>query len=520
MIQLKKTIIIQTFELNQFWLVDHKFAREILTKEFLQIIQIIIITKIKSQIWLFSIKIKFRVTRATFVELFEYSSKWVVDKTAFREACSVFKVSTKEYRTFTEFFVFKSRIDSIESRLNDEFDQLSSSSQSFFLLDAFLKILSTLKKRFHRRSISLQSISLNYALILENQCVVKYLQSIQQSQRIITLFVDSSVSALSAANFARTKRKVRETREERANEKTSRMNRIIKTNLQKMLNVTMIADIAIVVATISQTASQVIAAATASITNTRLERWNSSDIDFFDSNFERKFAFTSEAVTHVEKNIYYRDVHVFVERVKKMIIVLESETIRKNLSSCLRESTLIWHIAKLFDVSRRILFYEENVDEWFQTLIARFKIQVTIATINLLKERYTLTNANRNRESRKYVQKIIRWVKSAKMISLFNQLNIIYNEIDAEFKRDLKKFFKNTTIDDYLQLLNDCKNIWWFLTKLNQEYFAYFTNFSQTSKQFLFNSSFRFYDNRSEFFNQQRYNNWNSQRNQRNQSFN
>jgi flagellin-specific chaperone FliS len=156
--------------------------------------------------------------------------------------------------------------------LNDEFDQLSSSSQSFFLLDALLKVLSTFKKRFHRRSISLQSISLNYALISENQHAVKYLQSIQQFQKIITLFDDSSVSALSAANFARTKRKVKETREETTNEKISRMNRIIKTNLRKMLNVTMIANIAVVVATISQTTSQVIAAATVSVTNTRLER--------------------------------------------------------------------------------------------------------------------------------------------------------------------------------------------------------------------------------------------------------
>jgi hypothetical protein len=207
-------------------------------------------------------------------------------------------------------------------------------------------------------------------------------------------------------------------------------------------------------------------------------KWNSENIDFFDSNFERKSAFTDEAVIHADKNIYYRDVHVFVERIKKMIIILEFEMIRKNLLSCLRELILVWHTIELFDVSRRILFYEENVNEWIQTLIARFKTQVTTTTINLLKERYTLTDAERNRESREYAQKVIRWIKSAKMISSFNQLNIVYNEIDAELRRDLKKSFRNTTIDDYLQLLNDCKNIWWALTKRNQEYAAYFTNFS------------------------------------------
>jgi ribosomal protein L17 len=209
----------------------------------------------------------------------------------------------------------------------------------------------------------------------------------------------------------------------------------------------------------------------------RQKRWNLADIDFFDSNFDEKFVFTNETITHAEKNTYYRDVHVFVERIKKMIIVLEFEMIKKNLSSCLRESALMWHIAKLFDVFRRILFYEENVNEWAQTFIARFKTQITIATANLLKERYILTNAERHRESREYAQKIIRWAKFAKLTSSFNQLNIVYNEIDSELRRDLKKSTKNTTIDDYLQLMNDCKNIWWFLTRRNSRYAENFANF-------------------------------------------
>jgi hypothetical protein len=178
MIYLNETIIIQTFNLNQFWLADHKFARKILIEEFLQIIQIIIITKIKSQIRLLSIKIKFRIIRVVCVESFENFSKWVVNKTAFRETCSVFWISTKKYRTSKEFFVFKSRLDSTKSKLNDEFNQLSSSSHFLFLLKIFFKIFSTFKKKFHRRSIFLQSIFLNYALILKNQRIVKYLQSI------------------------------------------------------------------------------------------------------------------------------------------------------------------------------------------------------------------------------------------------------------------------------------------------------------------------------------------------------
>jgi hypothetical protein len=53
-----------------------------------------------------------------------------------------------------------------------------------------------------------------------------------------------------------------------------------------------------------------------------------------------------------------------VKRIKEMIIMLNLKIVRKNLSSCLREIAFVWHIFELFDVLRRILSYDENVNEW------------------------------------------------------------------------------------------------------------------------------------------------------------
>jgi GTP:adenosylcobinamide-phosphate guanylyltransferase len=120
-----------------------------------------------------------------------------------------------------------------------------------------------------------------------------------------------------------------------------------------------------VIAAISHAASQSFeSTATSQIVKTRQKRWNFADIDFFDSNFDEKFAFTNEALIHADKNTYYKDVHVFVERIKKMIIVLELDMIRKNLLSCLRDFVLMWHTIELSNVFKRILSYDENVDEW------------------------------------------------------------------------------------------------------------------------------------------------------------
>ena len=72
-------------------------------------------------------------------------------------------------------------------------------------------------------------------------------------------------------------------------------------------------------------------------------RWNSGDIGFFDPNYEGKSSATGQAVKHSGKDTYYRDVHVFIEKVKEMTIVLGPEQVRRNLATCLRGTALIWH---------------------------------------------------------------------------------------------------------------------------------------------------------------------------------
>lgn len=193
------------------------------------------------------------------------------------------------------------------------------------------------------------------------------------------------------------------------------------------------------------------------------EKWNSKDVGFFDPNFEGKSASTDAPLKHSGKDTYYRDVYVFVERMKEMAVVLKANIVRRNLSSCLRGIALMWHTAELFDITKRILTYGEGVEEWVQALITRFKPQASTATAALLKERYTMEDARRHRELREYAQKIIRWAKTAEMPSVFNQLNVIYNGVDVRLRRDLARPINTMSLDDYLQVMDSFKDIWWDL---------------------------------------------------------
>ena len=70
-----------------------------------------------------------------------------------------------------------------------------------------------------------------------------------------------------------------------------------------------------------------------------------------------------------------------------------------------------------------------------------------------------MKNVKRHRELKKYVQKIIRCAKSTQMNSIFNQLNIVYNDIDVELRKDLRKFTNTTILNIFLQDFDECKNI-------------------------------------------------------------
>ena len=70
-----------------------------------------------------------------------------------------------------------------------------------------------------------------------------------------------------------------------------------------------------------------------------------------------------------------------------------------------------------------------------------------------------MKNVKKHRESRKYAQKIMKCVKSTKMKSIFNQLNIIYNDINVELRKDLRKLFNTITLNIFLQDFDACKNI-------------------------------------------------------------
>ena len=195
-------------------------------------------------------------------------------------------------------------------------------------------------------------------------------------------------------------------------------------------------------------------------------RWNVVDLDFFDSMHENKFVHTNDFIQQIEKNIYFKNVHHFIRRVNDIITIKKVELIRQNLWICLRKTVLSWWTIEFTNNEKLMTIFivetDDKLKQWTRLLHDRFKTSFNIILNALLNERYTMRDAVNRREFRKYAQKILLLIKNANLNSAKNQLNVIYNDIDSSLrKNDVKRSKVDDTINNMLELLNDCKHDWW-----------------------------------------------------------
>ena len=191
-------------------------------------------------------------------------------------------------------------------------------------------------------------------------------------------------------------------------------------------------------------------------------RWNPSDVGFFNPMYEDKSAASgAPSMEHTPKETYFRDVHLFLEHARDVASLKGDELVRTNLWTCLKGPALEWWLAELSENDKRLAKLGNKLDEWERMLIDRFKSPTNVAIDSLLKEKYTLRDAANRREPREYAQRILRASKDAKFTDVRNQLDVIYNGLDSELRRDIRRPKDGTTLQDFLSDLDDFKHDWW-----------------------------------------------------------
>ena len=84
-----------------------------------------------------------------------------------------------------------------------------------------------------------------------------------------------------------------------------------------------------------------------------ISTWKSKKLNFFDSHLSINYDI--DFIIRDDKNIWIRNVYLFVERVKIKTITKEITLVKQNFNICLRDYALIWYITQFINLKRETL---------------------------------------------------------------------------------------------------------------------------------------------------------------------
>ena len=186
--------------------------------------------------------------------------------------------------------------------------------------------------------------------------------------------------------------------------------------------------------------------------------WRFENFDFFDSHLSAKYE--SKSMIRNDKNVYYRNVHLFIERILNLVVTKNHDVVKINLNTCLQNIVLIWYIDELTVLKRFELRQIDLTKKWINLFKKRFKFNQFVVINSLIAERFFIVDVRNDRESFSYVQQIVSYVKNVNFDFIYHQLIWTWRNLDSKFKRDIDAFIETTTLTQFLEKIKIKKKIW------------------------------------------------------------
>lgn len=200
--------------------------------------------------------------------------------------------------------------------------------------------------------------------------------------------------------------------------------------------------------------------------------WKTDDVGYFNPDLSG-----TEPIVAVGTSTYYRDVFVFIDRLRDVVQIKGADIVRLNIQAALRGSALEWFTSELTEFEKKSLRILDPEQGWFESLINRFKPRPSEAMRNLEASSYSFRDVRAGRSARAFAQAIFRHARAAHMSSVFQQLIMAWNKIEPGLRRDIPEPNESTTISQFLLQLESKAGIW-------QDLAASFTARNQTRQPY------------------------------------
>ena len=188
-----------------------------------------------------------------------------------------------------------------------------------------------------------------------------------------------------------------------------------------------------------------------------IPQWRPEDIGYFDPKLPDSYG--TGPMVRDGKDIWYRNVHLFIERIKDLVNTKGEDTVRTNLNTCLRGHAMMWYTSELTELERSAL-RTMPVAEWINALTKRFRPSHTVAMLALQTEHFGTLDIKAGREPASYVQQMVSHAKDAEFNSTQQQLRWAWLNMDAALRNHIDEPDEGTTLSSFIQKIEKKKEIW------------------------------------------------------------
>ena len=188
------------------------------------------------------------------------------------------------------------------------------------------------------------------------------------------------------------------------------------------------------------------------------------DVGYFDPGFqasEQEHGKTTPGpVVNAGKHAYYLDIFVFVDRLNELARKYGPAAVQDAIPSCLRGSALTWWTVEVDSSTKAILEDSKDLQPWITILITAFRTNPAEALAALTRSRYTLRDLHMGITPRTWIHGQLSLARSADLGSRYNQLTMIWNQMDPYFQEQLAQPSLATTLSSFLEEVDRKTTAW------------------------------------------------------------
>ncbi|MCJ1224180.1 hypothetical protein MMC12_000824 [Toensbergia leucococca] len=182
-----------------------------------------------------------------------------------------------------------------------------------------------------------------------------------------------------------------------------------------------------------------------------LQGFRASDIGYFHPGLEVSKEYPAGDIVNVGKDLYYRDVLLFVQQVKHVASIKKIE----NLSLCLQGSAMQWFAS--LDSNTQSSMNREHVI-FTNKLTIKYRLSPALALNKMHQQHYTMKDAQNLRPADEYIQAMLRYERAAGMIG--NGILVqAWQNLHWELQRDVFCPTENTTPDDLVARIDQVAQV-------------------------------------------------------------